>query len=358
MKNCRILKKLATTAFTAFLFFPCRAETQKKDFSLIGGIKVPPSPYANEMIQKYIDMYTKPFGRQQLFDILDDGELYRLYVRQELKKRGMPKALEYLPVVESDYNPIAVSRSGAKGLWQFMDNSIAPFLKKTEFVDERYDAWKSTDAALTKLQDNYRQFGDWSIAIAAYNCGAGAMKRILKQAKTKTFWYIAEHGLLRDQSVQYVPKLLAICHLAENPDEYDFVLPEITKSNRYAEFDFITTKEQISLARLASEMRMEDKILLTLNAALLKKCTPPSSIYNLRLPSGMKESAEIAINSIKGKTSEKNTLQERNIMHTVRQGETLWSIARKYGVSVEKIRQKNGLTENSVLSIGKILYIP
>ncbi|MCR5171562.1 MAG: transglycosylase SLT domain-containing protein [Treponema sp.] len=331
-----------------------------------GGIQIPKTQYASEMIQKYIDQYSKPFGKKQLFDTLDNGELYRLYVRQELKKRKMPAALEYLPVVESEYNPLAVSRSGARGLWQFMDNSIAPFLKKTQYVDERYDAWKSTDAALTKLMDNYTQFKDWPIAIAAYNCGAGAMKRILKQAKQKTFWYIAETGLLRDQSVQYVPKLLAICILSEHGQSYGFEIPQITTSTRYAEFDYITTKEQISLSRLASELKMDEEILKKLNASLLQNYTPPSSIYQLRLPSGMKESARIAIEEIKkserpsGKTLITNTGSSAATgrIHTVQKGETLWSISRLYGVPVDSIRKANSLGSDSVLSIGKILYIP
>ncbi len=331
-----------------------------------GGIQIPKTQYAAEMIQKYIDQYSKPFGRKQLFDTLDNGELYRLYVRQELKKRKMPAALEYLPVVESEYNPLAVSRSGARGLWQFMDNSIAPFLKKTQYVDERYDAWKSTDAALTKLMDNYTQFKDWPIAIAAYNCGAGAMKRILKQARQKTFWYIAETGLLRDQSVQYVPKLLAICILSEHGQAYGFEIPEITASTRYAEFDYITTKEQISLSRLASELKMDEEILKKLNASLLQNYTPPSSIYQLRLPSGMKESARIAIEEIKksalpsGRNGGTNTgiSGTAGRIHTVQKGETLWSISRLYGVPVDSIREANSLGRDSVLSIGKILYIP
>ena len=140
-----------------------------------GGIQIPDSPYAKKQIKKYIEQYTKPFGKRQLSEILDNGEPYRLYVRQELKKKNLPAALEYLPVVESEYKPLAVSKSGARGLWQFMDNSIAGLLKKNEYIDERYDPWLSTDAALKKLEENYRQFKDWPLAIAAYNCGAGAM---------------------------------------------------------------------------------------------------------------------------------------------------------------------------------------
>ena len=361
-----VFLKIRNFFIISFLFGSGAVFAQKALPDTAGGIQIPKTQYATEMIQKYIGQYTKPFGRKQLFDTLDNGELYRLYVRQELKKRKMPAALEYLPVVESDYNPLAVSKSGARGMWQFMDNSIAPFLKKTQYVDERYDAWKSTDAALTKLMDNYRQFGDWPIAIAAYNCGAGAMKRILSQAKQKTFWYIAETGLLRDQSVQYVPKLLAICILSEHGQSYDFEIPQITTSTRYAEFDYITTKEQISLSRLASELKMDEEILKKLNASLLKNYTPPSSIYQLRLPSGMKESALIAIEEIKksdrssGKSpgTDTGSSAAAGRIHTVQQGETLWSISRRYGVPVDSIRKANSLGADSVLSIGKILYIP
>ncbi|MGI5071032.1 transglycosylase SLT domain-containing protein [Treponema pectinovorum] len=321
----------------------------------IGGIKIPPSPYAQNSINSYIKKYTTSFARKNLFEILDRAEIYRLYVRQELKKRGMPPAIEYLPVVESEYKPMAVSKSGARGLWQFMDNSLDGFLKKSQYVDERYDPWKSTDAALSKLQENYAEFKDWALAIAAYNCGKGAMKHALKNAKVKSFWYLAEHSLLRDESVQYVPKMLAICALATDGKKYEIQLPEITKSTRYAEFDYITTKEKISLERLASELKMESEILQNLNSALLKGFTPPASIYSLRLPSGMKRSAEIAIEEITGKSN--HLPQKAFIMHTVQKGETLWSISKKYGVSVQELKDANKIRDNEVLSIGKILYI-
>ena len=197
------------------------AAKNPRPLTRIGGIDVPNQAYAQKMIRNYIHAYTDTeFAKKSLAQVLDNGELYRLYIRQELKKRQMPPALEYLPVVESEYKPTATSHSGARGLWQFMENSIAPFMQKNEWIDERLDPWKSTDAALSKLQDNYAMFGDWAIAIAAYNCGAGAMRRILAASPQKTFWYLAEQGLLRDQSVQYVPKFLAISELSEHGARY------------------------------------------------------------------------------------------------------------------------------------------
>ena len=260
-------------------------QKQKKVIKETGGIKVPDEKFAQDIIHDYIARYMTNFGKQQFYSILDRGEIYRLYIRQELKKRNMPAILEYLPFVESEYNSLAKSRSGARGLWQFMDNSMAPFLKKTDFYDERLDPWLSTDAALSKLQDNYKMFNDWPLAIAAYNCGAGAMKRQLKKAKVKTFWYLAEHKLLSEETINYVPKLIAVAEIAGHGGEYNVLLPEMTESQNFADYDYIITKKTISLSRLASELRMDFEILKQLNTALIHEKTPPYE-YKVRLPAG------------------------------------------------------------------------
>ena len=269
-------------------------QKQKKVITSAGGILIPNTRYAQTMIHDYIARYMTNFGKQNLYKILDDGELYRLYVREQLKKRNMPAVLEYLPVVESEYKATAKSRSGARGLWQFMENSMSPFLKKNEWFDERLDPWKATDAALSKLQDNYRMFGDWPIAIAAYNCGAGAMRRALKKADAKTFWYLAEHKLIPDESIHYVPKLLAITEIAEHGTEYRVSLPVLSTTTRYADFDYVTTTSTVSLERLAGELRLDYDTLKTLNSELLSERTPPTR-YRLRLPSGLGKAAADAL---------------------------------------------------------------
>jgi membrane-bound lytic murein transglycosylase D len=317
-------------------------------------IPVPDSGYAQTMIDKYRSEFLTKFGHEWLAKTLDDGETYRLYVRRELAKRGMPASLEYLPVVESNYNPHAQSKSGAAGLWQFMTNSMSPMLCKNEWIDERYDPWKSTDAALTKLQDNYRMFKDWPLAIAAYNCGAGAMNRILKKSPVKTFWYIAEHNLLRDQSVQYVPKFLAISDLVSNGPYYDILLPEISKTTRFAEFDSLDTTSSVTLSRLASELRLDEKTLRTLNPALIRGCTPPAAPYALRLPSGMQEAARTALAQIESPGEEKT----KTTLHKVAKGETLWSISRIAGCTVDELCSFNGIQKDSILSVGSFLYVP
>ncbi len=308
------------------------------------------------LVDKYRKYYLTPGGIKWLTAVLEDGEQYRLYVRRQLKERNMPTLLEYLPVVESSYKTDAKSSAGALGLWQFMSNSTKPFLVRSDFVDERLDPWKSTDAALSKLQENYKTFGDWPIAIAAYNCGAGAMARTLKKYPGKDFWYLAEHRLLRDQSVQYVPKLIAIADLVQNAAYYNITLPSASDRNgepvnpRAGCFDYVNVDGSVSLKRLANELRIDEALLLNLNSALTRGITPPSGTWSIRVPEGMEQSAKDALSTI--------TPYTFRARHTVESGDSLWGIAKKYGVTVKSLCDANNVSEKAVLKIGKILYIP
>ena len=137
---------------------------------------------AKEEVEKFRKLYLSPKWSTLLKAYLESAMEYRLYVRKAIQDAQMPEMLEYLPVVESNYKTSAKSRSGAIGMWQFMANSVWPFLTLNDFVDERLDPWKSTDAALKKLTDNYNYFNDWLLAIGAYNCGVGAMSKAIKKA--------------------------------------------------------------------------------------------------------------------------------------------------------------------------------
>ncbi len=261
-----------------------------------GGIAVPETEYAQNQVRKFIAQYLTKRGSENLSEILKNAENYRLFIRKELEKRKMPKALEYLPVVESEYKISAKSRSGALGMWQFMENSISPFMRKNEWIDERLDPWISTKAALSKLQDNYKMFNDWAIAVAAYNCGAGAMRKILASAEEKSFWFIAEKGLLRNESVNYIPKLIAITEISEHPERYNLFLPEISKyaGLYYDNFDYVELENQIDLHALSLELRLDFDELKKLNNSLVQDKTPPKIFlagkrYKLRLPSGLSE---------------------------------------------------------------------
>jgi membrane-bound lytic murein transglycosylase D len=146
-----------------------------------------------ELTRRYIAQYSSPGGVAWLNGIIRRGSPYIPFIREEIERRGLPPELLYLPVIESGYNPRAVSRSGAAGLWQFMKNSMGPFgMTVTELVDERMDFWKSTQGALSKLEENYRHFGDWALALAAYNTGLGGVNRVVQRTGVRDYWALCE----------------------------------------------------------------------------------------------------------------------------------------------------------------------
>ncbi len=307
-------------------------------------------------VEKFRQQYLSEKWSKLLYQYLEDAMEYRLYVRKAIQEKEMPAILEYLPVVESNYKTNAKSRSGAIGMWQFMANSVWPFLTLNDFVDERLDPWKSTEGALKKLNDNYNYFQDWLLAIAAYNCGVGAMTKCLKKAQEKNYWYLVDHNLLPSQTAHYVPKLLAIADLAMNSKYYGIELPDHEQefkeliNERDGNFDYLEVNKAYSITQLAQEMRIDEDSLKHLNPSFILGMTHPTKKSQIRLPLGMKEPAQEAINKL--------TPIEFPFKYTVVAGDSLWSISRRYGVTVQAICDLNNIKENAILKIGKVLYIP
>ena len=307
-------------------------------------------------VEKFRQQYLSEKWSKLLYQYLEDAMEYRLYVRKAIQEKEMPAILEYLPVVESNYKTNAKSRSGAIGMWQFMANSVWPFLTLNNFVDERLDPWKSTEGALKKLNDNYNYFQDWLLAIAAYNCGVGAMTKCLKKAQEKNYWYLVDHNLLPSQTAHYVPKLLAIADLAMNSKYYGIELPDHEQefkeliNERDGNFDYLEVNKAYSITQLAQEMRIDEDSLKHLNPSFILGMTHPTKKSQIRLPLGMKEPAQEAIKKL--------TPIEFPFKYTVVAGDSLWSISRRYGVTVQAICDLNNIKENAILKIGKVLYIP
>lgn len=310
----------------------------------------------NPQVEKFRKLYLSPSWQSILQNDLENAMEYRLYVRKSLQERNMPFYLEYLPIVESNYKTTAKSKSGAIGMWQFMENSVKPFLVLDDFIDERLDPWKSTEAALSKLTDNYNYFGDWLLAIAAYNCGAGAMQKAIIKSGSKDFWYLAENNYISKQTAQYIPKLFAIADIAENSDFYDVDLPShenefnLLYNEKNGIFDYITVDKAYSLEQLALELRLEKSTIKHLNPSFVRGITHPTKKSQIRLPLGMEESAKSALKNL--------TPIEYPFKYKVVSGDSLWAISRKYNVSIQSICELNNIKENDILKIGKILYIP
>ncbi len=293
-------------------------------------------------------------NKKWIIQALNRSVPYRPYIQQRLQELNLPSILQYLPIVESYYNVNAVSSAGATGIWQFMTNSMEPYLKKNTWYDDRRDPWKSTDAALAKLSDNLKQFKDWPLAIAAYNCGSGAMSRAVKKNPDKDFWYLAEHNILKSQSAQYVPKLLAIADVIENAEYYG--VPEIAEAANIIhqkeadKYDFLTTNGMYSFAQIAELAGIEESVIKELNPAILRNCTPARMEYTLRMPYGTAE-------GLSEKLKEAGAPQDA-IVYTVVEGDTLWGISRKYKLTVEDLCIVNNIKEKDILHLKQKLIIP
>ena len=328
---------------------------EKPQLTKIGGIDVGSSEWSQSMVRKYMGIYTTERGKKLLHSILARGEEYRIFVRKKIDEAGIPRALEYLPVVESEYSINATSRSGAKGLWQFMENSMKPFLKKSDWIDERLDPWKSTDAAIRKLKENYDVFGDWALALAAYNCGAGLMRKTVKANPELSFWELGEGGFLKNQTAHYIPKLLAITELCENAEKYSLELPKIADDAQIVEYDYVETKKPVNLSKLASELNIPIKTLKKLNPSLIRTVSPPGAGFPIRLPLGMKEAGKTAVEKVAMEISDGATLY---VEHKIEKGDTLWGISRTFGCTVADLCDLNGISDKAILKLGKVLYIP
>jgi membrane-bound lytic murein transglycosylase D len=299
------------------------------------------------LTQRYIEQYSSPHGIATLNSVLERGNIYLPFIKEETAKRNMPLELVYLPVIESGFQITARSKSGAVGLWQFMLNSISPYnIKVTDLIDERRDFEKSTRAALQKLDENYRTLGSWELALAAYNSGLGAINRIVKRTGKHDYWELVKKGELKQETQHYVPKLIAANYIISRPRKYG-----INIWHEKIEWTAIPLQRRISLDILAGEADIPKEILRSLNAELLHGISPADSGYRLKIPAAHLEKITSVLESEDLKLILYN-------YHVVRYGDTLWSMSRHYGVTVEMIEQHNPGISGRYLKIGETIIVP
>ena len=288
------------------------------------------------------------------------GERYLFYIVGEIEKRGMPLELALLPVVESAFNPVAYSRSRASGLWQFIPSTGKHYgLQQNWWIDERRDVIRATTAALDYLQYLNRYFqGDWYLAIAAYNGGEGTVSRAVQrnaaQGRPTDFFSLDLKAETRD----YVPKLLAISRIVGDPTAYGL---QFTAIPNQPYFDVVNPGRQINLGEAALLAGITTDDIFALNPAFNRMTTPPDGPHSLLLPVARVEPFRQALLTDDGSArvaAAAETPTPRQITaHSVRRGETLSMIARRYGVEMNDIRQANNL-RGSVIQPGQVLVIP
>ncbi len=272
--------------------------------------------------------------------------IYLPMIRAKLLDAGLPQDLAYLPLIESAFSTTAYSRARALGMWQFISGTGRHYgLDVGSLVDERRDPELATDAAVAYLTDLYGEFGDWNLALAAYNSGAGNVRRAIRRSGSRDFWTLQRY--LPRETRNYVPAFMASVIVAKQPELYGFTTPI---ESDWA-FDQITVADALDLEFLAGKIDLDLATLRELNPAIRRDLTPAAGRTTIRLPLGYQETAEAILAATP--TSE----WAPRMMHSVRKGESLYSIAQRYGSSVSAIRQANGIRGN-LIHPGQTLVVP
>jgi membrane-bound lytic murein transglycosylase D len=282
----------------------------------------------NDSVLQYLSYFTTTRGRAIVSRGLDRAGRYDDMIRRVLKEEGVPQDLIYLAQAESAFLPQAVSRAGARGIWQFMPYRGEEYdLERTYWVDDRSDPEKSTRAAARHLRDLYGIFGDWYLVMAAYNSGPLNVARAIERTGYADFWELQRRKALPKQTQNYVPIILALALVAKDPAGYGVqVTPE-----KPVPFDTVSLGHSIGLQLVADATSVDLDDLRLLNPQLLRNTTPNGSGFQLKLPSGSTKSFEENIQQV---PEDKWTSWR---LHAAGEGETLPDIARHYRVTVASI---------------------
>ena len=281
--------------------------------------------------------------------VLSRSSRYRLVIDAELAERGLPRELRFLPAVESGFQTNAVSPMGAVGLWQLMRNTASPYgLRMDQWVDERRDFMRSTEASLQKLEDNYLQFGDWFLALAAYNCGVGRLMGVVARNPNADFWALRRKGVLPRETSAFVPMFLAMTRILSYPGRYGLEV----SWDPSPDWARIPLEACVDLRLLSRQSGVPLDVLAHSNAELNFPMTPPASYqYVLKVPQEYEQAVKDTL------AAATIPLMQFNI-HVVKPGDTLSGMAQRYHVSVDMILQFNTRLAPRTLKIGSKVMIP
>ena len=300
----------------------------------------------NERVRSSL-IYFQTQARDAFARYLSRIRKYEWLYNQTIDKYGLPRDLIYLSLVESGFNTNAYSWARAMGLWQFIASTGRLYgLQRNWWVDERKDPIKATDAACRMLRDLYRQFGDWELAMAAYNGGPGRIERTTARQGTRDFWKLR----LKQQTMDYVPLIFAAAIIAKDPARYGF--GDVMYEPPF-QWDTVSVTKSLDLRAVAEVVGCSIEELKTLNPELLRNSTPPRvKNYLLKILKGKSETLLASLESM-------NSPKESNFVHhTIRRGETVSTIASKYGVSQYAILEANNMSQKTQIIAGKDLIVP
>jgi len=311
----------------------------------------------HDLVNRSITFLTKnKRGQQFVRQCLERSGKWFPMMKRIAEAEGLPEEIVYLSMIESGLNPNAVSRASAVGLWQFMRATGQDYnLNKNDsyWTDERRDPEKSTLAAMRHLKDLYNEFGDWHLALAAYNCGTGCIRRAIRKSKLEkpSYWDILK--FLPGETAIYVPNFIATAKIMMNPELYGFDEKEITYQNEY-KYDIYPINEPTNLSAIAKAAGISLEELKELNPELIQNATPADrKTYYVKIPFNSSQTFTKNFESIP--QEEKQPF----IYHTVERNESLDDIARKYNVATDNLIAVNNLSGyKAKIKKGDTLRIP
>lgn len=303
----------------------------------------------NARVESFIDLFRSDKKRDIIERWLSRSGKYLGMIKEVFREKGLPEELAYTAMIESGFNPLAVSRAGAKGLWQFMEATARRYgLTVNRWVDERLDPAKSTIAAAHYLKDLFGMFGSWSLAQAAYNAGELKVARALAATKSPDFWGLTRSHHLKDETKQFVPQILAATVIAQDPIRFGFDVvyqePE--------EFDVVTVSRPTELRQVAKLAGTTMEHLRELNPALKVAVTPlDPSHYPLRVPHGTADAVSA------GLAEPSHDEPARWVVHRVAKGQRVEEVGRLYGTTAARITEVN-LLPRAAVRAGTELLVP
>src|ERR1700675_3614739 len=303
----------------------------------------------NDVVASYLNFFQTPRGKAIVETGLRRSGRYRDMISRVLRAEGVPQDLIYLAQAESAFQPLALSRAGARGIWQFVPWRGNEYgLKRSWWVDERQDPEKATRAAAQHLRDLYGLFGDWYLAIAAYNCGPGNVQKGVERTGYADFWELYKRNVLPRETKNYVPIILALTLIAKDAAHYGISVDP----DREVETDAVKPGRAIDLRLVAETIDVDVATLGPLNPSLLRMATPDDPRFLLHLPKGTAATFSAEIADIPAD----KWVSWRRLR--VESGETLTSIAKKYRVTPGAIAAANVLEAGTGLEAGEKLIIP
>lgn len=301
----------------------------------------------NRRVTQQINLLLKDRGQNILKAAYQRSGRYTPMIREELAARGMPPEFQWLPVVESGFKPRAFSWAAAAGMWQFIfDTGKRYGLKRSGWVDDRFDPIKATPAALDYLGDLYTMFDDWFLAMAAYNCGENRVLREINRTGKRDYWTMR----LPRETRNYVPKFLAVLHILENPGKYGVELPDTHDPYLIEE---VHIDKSVALQHVAELLAMSQDDLKALNTDIRFGVTPPTG-FSLRVPLGAGSTLLASLDELPESDFRPPPDTRR---YRVRRGDTLGHISRRFGTSVSRLRSMNRI-RGSLIRVGQILRVP